>query len=47
MKKTKEITETKNIDIGNDNSVSLKDILFNYVGSKNYGIPFTFHSRRI
>ena len=40
--KTKEITETKNIDIGNDNSVSLKDILFNYVGSKNYGIPFTF-----
>ena len=41
-KKTKEIIETKNIDIGNDNSVSLKDILFNYVGSKNYGIPFTF-----
>ena len=41
-KKTKEITETKNIDIGNNNSVSLKDILFNYVGSKNYGIPFTF-----
>ena len=26
-KKTKEITEKKNIDIGNDNSVSLKDIL--------------------
>ena len=25
--KTKEITETKNIDIGNNNSVSLKDIL--------------------
>jgi len=41
-KKTKEITEKKNIDIGNDNSVSLKDILFNYVGSKNFGIPFTF-----
>ena len=40
--KTKEIIETKNIDIGNDNSVSLKDILFNYAGSKNYGIPFTF-----
>ena len=40
--KTKEIIETKNIDIGNDNSVSLKDILLNYVGSKNYGIPFTF-----
>ncbi len=41
-KKTKEITEKKNIDIGNDYSVSLKDILFNYVGSKNFGIPFTF-----
>ncbi len=41
-KKTKEITETKNIDFGNNNTVSLKDILFNYVGSKNYGIPFTF-----
>ena len=41
-KKTKEITEKKNIDIGNDNSVSLSDILFNYAGSKNYGIPFTF-----
>ena len=40
--KTKEIIETKNIDIGNDNTVSLKDILLNYVGSKNYGIPFTF-----
>ena len=41
-KKTKEITEKKNINIGSDYSVSLKDILFNYVGSKNYGIPFTF-----
>ena len=41
-KKTKEITEKKNIDIGTNNSVSLKDILFNYVGSKNFGIPFTF-----
>ena len=40
--KTKEITEKKNIDIGNDNSVSLKDILFNYAASKNFGIPFTF-----
>ena len=40
--KTKEITETKNIDIGNDNSVSLKDILLNYAASKNYGIHFTF-----
>ena len=41
-KKTKEITEKKNINIGNDNLVSLKDILFNYAGSKNFGIPFTF-----
>jgi two-component system, OmpR family, sensor histidine kinase ChvG len=41
-KKTKEITEEKNINIGNDNLVSLKDILFNYAGSRNYGIPFTF-----
>ncbi len=41
-KKTKEITEKKNIDIGNDNSVSLNDVLFNYAGSKNFGIPFTF-----
>ncbi len=41
-KKIKDITEEKNINIGNDNLVSLKDILFNYVGSKNNGIPFTF-----
>ena len=41
-KKTKEITEKKNIDVGNDNAVSLKDILFNYASSKNFGIPFTF-----
>ncbi len=41
-KKTKEITEKKNIDIGNENSVSLKDILYNYAASKNFGIPFTF-----
>ncbi len=41
-KKTKEITENKNINIGNKNSVSLKDILFNYASSKNFGIPFTF-----
>ena len=40
--KTKDITEKKNINTGNDNLVSLKDILFNYVGSKNFGIPFTF-----
>ena len=41
-KKTKEITEKKNIDIGKENAVSLKDILYNYVASKNFGIPFTF-----
>jgi len=41
-KKTKEIIEKKNIDIGNDNSVSFQDILFNYAGSKKFGIPFTF-----
>ncbi len=40
--KTKEITENRNINTGNDNLVSLKDILFNYAGSKNFGIPFTF-----
>ena len=40
--KTKEITEKKNIDLGYENSVSLKDILYNYVSSKNFGIPFTF-----
>src|SRR6056300_534220 len=33
--KSREITENKNI-------VSLQDILFNYAGSKNFGIPFTF-----
>jgi two-component system sensor histidine kinase ChvG len=41
-KKTKEITEKKNIDIGNDYSVSLNDVLINYASSKNFGIPFTF-----
>jgi len=41
-KKSKEITEEKNINIGNENLVSLKDILFNYAGSKNFGTPFTF-----
>jgi two-component system sensor histidine kinase ChvG len=40
--KSREITENKNINIGNDNLVSLQDILFNYSGSKNFGIPFTF-----
>ena len=42
VEKTKEITEKKNINIGTDNSVSLRDILINYATSKNYGIPFTF-----
>ena len=41
-KKTKEIIEKKNINLGNDNSVSLKDIIFNYAASKNFGIPYTF-----
>ena len=40
--KIKEITEKKNIDIGNKNSVSLNDVLLNYAASKNFGIPFTF-----
>ncbi len=40
--KTKEITEDKNINVGNDNLVSLKDILLNYAGSKKFGTPFTF-----
>ena len=40
--KSTEIAENKNINIGNDNLVSLQDILFNYAGSKNFGIPFTF-----
>jgi two-component system sensor histidine kinase ChvG len=39
---SREITENKNINIGNDNLVSLQDILFNYAGSKNFGTPFTF-----
>ena len=42
QEKTKEITEKKNIKIGNENLVSLRDILFNYVSSKNYGKPYTF-----
>ena len=41
-KKTKEITQKKNINIGNSNSVSLNDVLLNYAASKNFGIPFTF-----
>ena len=30
------------MNIGNNNTVSLNDVLFNYAGSKNFGIPFTF-----
>ncbi len=41
-KKTKEIIEKKNIDIGENNTFSLKDILSEYAKSKNFGIPFTF-----
>ena len=41
-KKTKEITEKKNIDFGNNNVVSLNDVLLNYASSKNFGTPFTF-----
>ena len=41
-KKTKEIVEKKNIDIGKQKAVSLKDILFNYAESKNFGTHFTF-----
>ena len=41
-KKINEITQKKNIDIGNDYAVSLNDVLVNYAGSRNFGIPFTF-----
>ncbi len=41
-KKTKEITEKKNIDVGSNNVVSLNDVLLNYASSKNFGTPFTF-----
>ena len=41
-KKTKEITEKKNIDVGNNNVISLNDVLLNYASSKNFGTPFTF-----
>ena len=42
MKKRERLLKEKNIDIGNDNVVSLNDILLNYAGSKNFGTPFTF-----
>jgi len=40
--KSKEIIEKKNINIGNQYLVSLKDIVFNYASSKNFGTHFTF-----
>ena len=40
--KNKNIVEQRNINIGNDNLVSLKDILFNYAGSKEFGKHYTF-----
>ena len=40
--KNKNIIEKRNINIGNENLVSLKDILFNYASSKNFGKHFTF-----
>ena len=40
--KSKKITEEKNIDIGNNTTLSLNDILSNYVSSKNFGIHYTF-----
>ena len=41
-KKQKKLQKKKNIDIGNDYSISLNDVLINYASSKNFGIPFTF-----
>ena len=40
--KNKDVIEKKNINIGNDNLVSLKDILYIYAGSKNFGKHYTF-----
>ena len=41
-KRLKKSQKKKNIDIGNENTVSLNDVLLNYAASKNFGIPFTF-----
>jgi two-component system, OmpR family, sensor histidine kinase ChvG len=38
--KVEEITETKNIN--KEKTISFKDILSNYIWSKNYGKPYTF-----
>ena len=40
--KNKEIIEKKNINIGSEYLVSLKDIVFNYASSKKFGTHFTF-----
>ena len=40
--KKKDVIEKRNIDIGNNNLVSLKDILYNYAGSKDFGKHYTF-----
>ena len=40
--KTKEITQSKNIVVGDDNAISLNDVLINYASSKNFGLHFTF-----
>ena len=40
--KTKEIVEKKNININKKNSISLKDVLFIYIDSRNFGKPYTF-----
>ncbi len=40
--KTKEIIEKKNININKKNSISLKDVLFIYIDSRNFGKPYTF-----
>ena len=41
-KKTNEITKKRNLDIEKKKAVSLKDIISNYAGSKNFGTHFTF-----
>ena len=46
-KKLKNITEQKNINIGNENLVSLKDILFNYARIKKLWNSIYFYSTRI
>ena len=40
--KNKETIEKKNINIDENEPVSFKDILLIYLGSKDFGKPFTF-----